>query len=339
MNTLSFPGLGIGEFRINRTAFSVFGFDIRWYGIIITTGIVLAFLYVLYRSKFEKIKVDDVLDLGLFSVLPGIVGARLYYVFSTWDKHVVTGGYFFENVRDTFVNIVSTRNGGLAVYGGIIAVVIAAALVAKYKKIKFAKFLDMLGPAAMIGQMVGRWGNFFNVEAFGTATDLPWRMGILTTSGTTRFVHPTFLYESLWNLLGFLIINALYKKKKYDGQIFVMYVTWYGLGRMFIEGLRTDSLMLGVFRISQIVAFVSFAAGTIVLIVLGIKARNERIAASAYTNLFIKKDGDEVSSINEETKPDITVDIFEAVAQESEKADDIGEDAETEEVAEDGKDN
>jgi len=316
MNTLSFPGLGIGEFRIDRTAFSVFGFDIRWYGIIITAGIILAFFYVLYRSKFEKIKVDDILDLAVFTVFPGIVGARLYYVFSTWDRHVVTGGYFFENLRDTLLNVVSTRNGGLAVYGGLIAGTIAAVLVARFKKIKFTKFLDMLGPAAMLGQLVGRWGNFFNVEAYGTVTDLPWRMGILMTSGATRFVHPTFLYESLWNLLGFVLINVFYKKKKYDGQIFIMYVTWYGLGRMIIEGIRTDSLMLGVFRISQIVAFVSFAVGAIMLIVLGIKSRNERIAQSAYTNLFTQT---------------IVADIIDGA--------ETGEETGTEKENEDGKDN
>jgi Prolipoprotein diacylglyceryltransferase len=137
--------------------------------------------------------------------------------------------------------------------------------------------LDMLGPAVLIGQILGRWGNFTNAEAFGGITDLPWRMGINNVHyPETIYVHPTFLYESLWNLVGFLLINWFYTKKKYNGQIILMYVTWYGLGRMFIEGLRSDSLYIGAFKVSQLVGLISFVGGTILLIVLGIKNKNNK---------------------------------------------------------------
>ena len=307
MNTLSFPGLGIGEFQVNKVAFTVFGQSVMWYGIIITFGIVLAFFYVLYRAKFEKIKVDDILDLGIFIIIFGMLGARIYYVIMRWDTYSVTGGYFWDNLWDTLVNIMSFRKGGLAIYGALIAGFLTILAVAKVKKIKYQKFLDMVAPAAMLGQIIGRWGNFVNVEAYGSQTDLPWRMGILTSSGSTMYVHPTFLYESLWNLAGFIIINIVYKKKKYDGQIFLMYMTWYGFGRMFIEALRTDSLMVGVFRVSQLVGFVTFAVGTILLIVFGIRARNEKIARGAYENLFLKEEEKpniaEESEENEEIRP------------------------------------
>lgn len=300
INTLSFPGLGIDQFQVNEVAFSIAGHNLMWYGIIITFGIVLAFFYVLWRSKFEKIKLDDILDLGIFIIIFGMLGARLYYVFMCWDRYVVTGGYFFENLWDTIVNMASVRNGGMAIYGGLIAGTITAIIVAKIKKIKFTKFLDMLGPAAMLGQIMGRWGNFINAEAFGSKTDIFLRMGIMNSAGNMVYVHPTFLYESLWNLAGFIFINAVYKKKKFDGQMFLIYMTWYGLGRMFIEDMRTDSLMLGVFKISQVVAFVTFAAGLIMLIVYGVKAKNERLARGAYENIFLKDGKIEESEESEE---------------------------------------
>lgn len=346
MNTLSFPGLGIEPFQINKVAFSIsiwdFHRDIMWYGIIITTGIILAFFYVLWRSKLEKIKIDDILDLAIFIIIFGMLGARLYYVFMRWDYYVVTGGYFFQNVWDTIVNIASVSRGGLAIYGGLIAGAVTAIVVGKIKKIKFTKFLDMLGPAALIGQILGRWGNFVNAEAYGGKTDLPWKMGIMNSAGNMVYVHPTFLYESLWNLVGFIIINIFYKKKKYDGQIFLMYMTWYGLGRMFIEGMRTDSLMLGVFRVSQVVAFITFAVGVIMLILLGIKARNERLAQGAYENLFIK-DGkvieEENKGIDENEAPVKSVVISDDGVLRSSDEDVKIDDYVEKETDEDGKDN
>ncbi len=269
MVTVSFPGLGIGEISFNKVAFSLFGtIEVRWYGIIMVTGIILAFLYAYYRSKHEGISFDDLLDYAIFTVLSGIVGARLYYVITSGQKY-------------TFGEIFAIWNGGIAIYGAIIGGATALLCVSLYKKIKWQKAFDMVCPGVMIGQIVGRWGNFFNGEAYGespAADSLLYfmRMELRHEDWMNSYVcQPTFLYESLWNLVGFLIINAFYKKKKYDGQVFLMYITWYGFGRMFIEGLRTDSLMVGTFRISQVVAFLCFVTGTILLITLGIRTKQQ----------------------------------------------------------------
>ncbi|MBR4062040.1 MAG: prolipoprotein diacylglyceryl transferase [Clostridia bacterium] len=275
MVTVSFPGLGIGEISFNKVAFSLFGtIEVRWYGIIMVTGIILAFLYAYYRSKHEGISFDDLLDYAIFTVLSGIVGARLYYVITSGQKY-------------TFGEIFAIWNGGIAIYGAIIGGATALLCVSLYKKIKWQKAFDMVCPGVMIGQIVGRWGNFFNGEAYGespAADSLLYfmRMELRHEDWMNSYVcQPTFLYESLWNLLGFLIINALYKKKKYDGQVFLMYITWYGFGRMFIEGLRTDSLMVGSFRISQVVAFLCFTVGFALLVYLGVRASNRAKLAAA----------------------------------------------------------
>ena len=266
-STITFPGLGIEKgFDINPIAFTVFGKEIAWYGIIITTGIILAWAYVMYRGKKnENVKEDGIMDMGLLVIIFGVIGARLYYVIM---KH--------ENYH-SFMDVIAVWEGGLAIYGGIIGGAITAVIVAKVKKLSPYKFLDMLGPAVFIGQILGRWGNFTNAEAFGGFTDLPWRMGITSVyHPETIYVHPTFLYESLWNLVGFLLLNAFYKHKKYDGQVFTLYVTWYGLGRMFIEGMRSDSLYIGPLKVSQMVGLLSFAIGVIILIVCGIRTKNKK---------------------------------------------------------------
>lgn len=275
MVTVSFPGLGIGEISFNKVAFSLFGtIEVRWYGIIMVTGIILAFLYAYYRSKHEGVSFDDLLDYAIFTVLSGIVGARLYYVITSDQKY-------------TFGEIFAIWNGGIAIYGAIIGGATALLCVSLYKKIKWQKVFDMVCPGVMIGQIVGRWGNFFNGEAYGespAADSLLYfmRMELRHEGWANSYLcQPTFLYESLWNLVGFLIINALYKKKKYDGQVFLMYITWYGFGRMFIEGLRTDSLMVGTFRISQVVAFLCFVVGFALLVYLGVRASNRAKLAAA----------------------------------------------------------
>lgn len=268
---ISFPGLGIEEFKINSVAFKIGSFEIVWYGIIITLGIVAAVSYVIWRAHQEKIKTDDVLDLAIYVVLAGLVGARLYYVLMKLPSY------------DTLYKIIAVWEGGLAIYGGIIGGSIAAAIFLKIKHISIARVFDMLGPAVMLGQVIGRWGNFMNAEAFGEATTLPWRMGIRNKYyPETIYVHPTFLYESLWNLSGFIVINLLYKKKRFDGQVLLMYVAWYGLGRMFIEGLRTDSLYVGDIRISQLVAFVTFVCASMLLVVMLALARRGRFAPTVF---------------------------------------------------------
>lgn len=263
---VSFPGLGIGEFSLDRVAFTIFGRNIYWYAIIITLGMVTAFLYAYYRSRREGIILDDLIDLTLATIIFGIVGARLYYVLTTLD----TGNY--KNFKD----VIAIWNGGLAIYGGIIAGAIALICVSRKKKINWIKVLDLAAPGVMIAQAMGRWGNFVNGEAYGYVVSessplYMFRMGLVSQyTGSEKFYyHPTFLYESAWNVLGFVIINIFYSKKKFNGQIALSYLAWYGFGRMFIEGLRTDSLYVGSFRVSQVVGFVCFAVCS-VLFVLGL---------------------------------------------------------------------
>ena len=309
MVNISFPGIGIDAFTVNKTAFTIpigAGISVRWYGLIITMGIILAMLYATYRAKQEGIIFDDLLDMSIFTIIFAIIGARAYYVLFSLDQY------------DSFLDMIAIWNGGLAIYGAIIAGALTLFVMCKRKKISVYKTLDMAAPAVMIGQILGRWGNFFNGEAHGTelleGDPLYFiRMGLsYGTRPINYFYHPTFLYESLWNLVGFLIINALYKKKKFDGQIVLMYVTWYGFGRMLIEGLRTDSLMLGVFRVSQLLAFACFVAG-LVLLILGFRAasRKKLTAEIDYEPIYEGADKTtesetEVEEIDEEKSKDIS---------------------------------
>jgi len=265
---ISFPGLGIDEFTVDKVAFTIGeDFPVYWYGVIITLGIVSAFLYAAYRCYFEKIKVDDLVDVGLWTVILGVVGARLYYVLTTLERYIPEPFDFVQFIK----NIFNLRNGGLAIYGGIICGILGIVIATKIKKMNTIKLMDMAGPGVMLAQSIGRWGNFFNGEAHGgvVSENSPLyfiRMGLLPNEDsiiTTYFYHPTFLFESLWNIVGFAIINIFYKKKKFNGQIACMYLAWYGFGRMFIESLRTDSLYVGSFRISQLVGafcFIVFGA-------------------------------------------------------------------------------
>ena len=292
MVNISFEGLGIEKFTVNPVAFTIpifGGLEVRWYGLIITLGIILAFTYCAFRCKHEGIKFDDLLDIAIFTVIFGVIGARTYYVLTSLGD----GNY------SSFYDVIAIWEGGLAIYGAIIAGGLTIFLICRYKKIKYMKMFDAVAPAVMIGQILGRWGNFFNGEAYGGAISESSplyfiRMGLNphniegVSKAAMAYVHPTFLYESLWNLTGFLIINALYKKKKFDGQVFFMYITWYGFGRMLIEGLRTDSLYVGVFRISQVVGFLCFVIGSILLTVFLIKARRERLTAMEYAPTYAK---------------------------------------------------
>ena len=273
MVNISFPGLGIETFTVNPIAFSlpIFGgISVRWYGLIITCGIVLAFIYSAYRAKQEGILFDDLLDIGIFTVIFAVIGARAYYVLTSLDRY------------DSFYEAIAIWEGGIAIYGAIIAGALTIWLCCRKKKIPPLKMMDAVAPAVMIGQILGRWGNFFNGEAHGGVVEegSPLyfiRMGLYPNDVEgvlgMAYVHPTFLYESLWNLLGFLLINFLYKKKRFDGQVVLMYATWYGFGRMWIEGLRTDSLMVGPFRISQLVGLFCFIAGAALLTYFLLKAR------------------------------------------------------------------
>ncbi len=234
--TIGFPGLGIEGFTINKTAFTVFGMEIRWYAIIICTGIISAFFYFMYRGKkTEQIVEDEILNATLFTVPIAIVGARFLYVITNLDRY------------NSFYDAINIREGGLAIYGAIIFGGVTMLVYSLIRKLNPLQMLDAIAPAVMIGQIIGRWGNFMNGEAYGSSAgveSLPWRMTITDYTGRTVVAHPTFLYESLWNILGFVIINHIYNKKKFNGQIFLLYAGWYGIGRAFIELLRTDSLSI-----------------------------------------------------------------------------------------------
>ncbi len=300
MNHISFPGLGIKEFKLNPEAFNLFGRPVMWYGVIISVGMILAVLYVLYRAKHsEGIKTDDVFDFAIWAIPLGVIGARIYYVATKFED------YKADTPLETFKNCIAIWEGGIAIYGAIIGGALGLYIAARIKKVKVLKAFDMVAPAVMIAQALGRWGNFCNAEAHGGPTSLPWRMGIRNEEfPTTVYVHPTFLYESLWNVLGFILINIFYKKKKYDGQILVMYLTWYGFGRMLIEGLRTDSLYVLGFRISQIVGFLCFFIGICILTAMEIVRHLRKKDAVAVTEAAAKEEAPEVTEEKAEEKKD-----------------------------------
>ena len=275
MKTISFPGLGIEPFTVDPTAFTVFGLEIRWYAIIIVTGMLLAALYVYLRTKPLGMLFDDLMDTALAVVFPAVICARIYYVIF---KELEVPGTF-----QSFKDVINIRSGGLAIYGGIIGGALFALIVIRVKRFRMFAMLDALSPAVMIGQTIGRWGNFVNSEAYGSQTGLPWRMGVIE-NGEMIYVHPTFLYESLWNLLGLAIIALFYKKRRFDGQVFFFYFAWYGLGRMFIEGLRTDSLYIGStgIRVSQLIAGVFFVVASFFFVFFYIRSKDSAPSSNIY---------------------------------------------------------
>ncbi len=260
---ISFPSLGI---VINPPqAIHIGPLEIHFYGLIIALGLMLAILYACRRSKQFGLVADDILD-GVLCIVPfAVICARLYYVAFEWDSY-----------KDDFWSIFAIWNGGLAIYGGVIGAAIGIVVFAKVKKEKVNVFavLDITSLGFLIGQSIGRWGNFFNREAFGAETDSFLRMGLLNEhTGVVTYYHPTFLYESVWNAVGFVILHFLSKKRKYDGQIALGYLAWYGLGRAWIEGLRTDSLYWGNtnIRVSQVLAAATFLVGVGLLIFFQIR--------------------------------------------------------------------
>lgn len=284
-NTVFFPGLGL-EFELNRVAFTVFGHNIYWYGVIIAAGFLLAVIYGLHIAPRFGMDPDKITD-AIFVVVPmAILGARMYYVIFNPAVCFQADGSF------SLLRMIAFWDGGLAIYGGVIATVATAVIYCRVRKLDFWSGMDVTVYGLLIGQLVGRWGNFVNVEAYGGLTELPWRMcsssianelwrdGFLETEqmyqnvlNGTLGVHPTFLYESLWNLLGLVLLILLMKRgRKFNGQMFLSYVIWYGLGRAVIEGLRTDSLyFFGTpIRSSQMLGLLSAAVG-IGLFVLRLK--------------------------------------------------------------------
>lgn len=275
IKTVSFPGLGL-EFQINRIAFSIGNMAIYWYGILIAFSFILAILYALKRAKDFGVDPDRILDVIMGGAVGGIIGARLYYVAFKWE-------YYSQNLNMIF----NTRSGGMAIYGGVIFGFLAGYLMCRWRKVKFLPAADIAANAFLLGQAIGRWGNFVNIEAFGSNTSLPWGM---SSPGITEYlsqheaeleaigmnidpnmpVHPTFLYESLWCIIGFALIALYAKHRKFDGELVLFYAVWYGSERMFVEGLRTDSLLIPgtSIRVSQILAALIVLIAAVVWIVL-----------------------------------------------------------------------
>ena len=259
---ISFPFLGI--FGLNPPAyFTLFGHKIYFYGVLIALGFLLGILYCAHHSRNFGIKADDFYDMVILLIPLSIFCARIYYVLFRLDEFVGRPASVF-----------AVWEGGIAIYGGIIGGILAILLVCRHKKIPVPAMLDVTVYGLLIGQIIGRWGNFMNREAFGAPTEIFCRMGLTDPSGNTIYVHPTFLYESLWNLVGFLFLVIWGKKgkRKYDGQTTLLYFLWYGLGRAWIEGLRTDSLYIGHtgIRVSQALSIVLvLISGALLLIQRG----------------------------------------------------------------------
>ena len=267
---ISFPGLGL-ELNPGRTI-ELGPLTIHYYGLIIATGLLLAALYAMRRAKEFGLTEDHVMD-GVLWITPfAIVCARIYYCVFSWEMYA-----------DNPIEVFYIWEGGIAIYGGVLGAVAGMFVFSKIKKLNFFAVLDLVLLGFLIGQSIGRWGNFFNREAFGSETDSFLRMGLYNTrTDSWEYHHPTFLYESLWNAVGFVLLHFLSKRRKYDGQVALGYAAWYGLGRTFIEGLRTDSLYFAGtnLRVSQLLALVSCCAAGIVLVYLGMKPHDPK-------NLFV----------------------------------------------------
>lgn len=244
---------------MDRVAFTIFGIDVMWYGILMASGMIIGTLVAIKEGKRVGIKEDDILDLAIVAIPSGLICARLYYVIFNWD-------FYSENMSQ----ILNFRGGGMAIHGALIGGVLAGYIFSKYKKISFFKLADTVIIGMPLAQAIGRWGNFINQEAHGGPTDLPW--GIMVNG---QKVHPTFLYESIWNLGIFVFLWVFRKKKQYEGQIIVLYTILYSTGRFFIEGLRTDSLMIGPLRMAQVISLIGVIGGIIVHIYLSKKNKQQ----------------------------------------------------------------
>lgn len=245
MNIVTFPGLNL-EFNISRVAFKIFGIEIYWYSILIVTALIIALIMFKKRDGLYGIKFNDIIDISLFVIPISIICARIYYIVFNLE-------YYIQNPKE----ILSIRNGGLAIYGAVIGGIITCFIFCKKKKINLLDLVDYVAPGLVLGQAIGRWGNFINVEAYGAATTSFFRMGIVE-AGKYIEVHPTFLYESLACFAIFIFLLFMKNRRKFKGQIACIYFILYSLERTFVEGLRTDSLMLGNIRISQMLSIIIF---------------------------------------------------------------------------------
>ena len=298
--SIEFPNLFSGDIEISRVAFNLFGIDIYWYGILIAIGVVLAFAYAMKAAKKFGLIADNVFDTAFIAVIAGFIGARAYYcIFYNLMNPESENKY---NIITMFTKI---HDGGLAIYGGIIIGVITALIVCRIKKSPLLPLLDVAAPSFLIGQAIGRWGNFINQECFGapTAGSLPWGMTGTTIAldpvvieaeshnitNVPVLVHPCFLYESLWCIVGLLLIHFVGRRvRSFDGEVFLYYVLWYGAGRGWIEGLRTDSLYAGSLKVSQVVAITSSVLALIMIVYFRIAAAKS--GKSVYADTEISKE-------------------------------------------------
>ena len=306
MNTIQFPDLGI-SLNIDPVLFSLGEIKVYWYGVIIAVAFIIAVMLSLRDCKKINIDQEDLIDAILFAAPIAVISSRLFYVFFSWS-----------DFKDNFSDIFKIWNGGLAIYGAVIGAAIAAVIFSKYRKVNVWKLLDVVAPYLIMAQGIGRWGNFVNQEAFGKNTLLPWGMTgnkIVSQLNIYRLeginvnpnlpVHPTFLYESLWNFAVFAVLLWYRKRKKVDGEMFFLYMVLYGCGRFWIEGLRLDSLWFGPFRVSQLLAFLF----VIVFATLIYVTRKKLVAQNFESSVEVKseyadvlKTMKEIDALDEETK-------------------------------------
>ena len=323
VNHVSFPGLGL-EMEINRVAFTVFGVPIYWYGVCIALGLLLGMLYAFRYAKSYGIDADRMVDVIFVSTIAAIIGGRAYYV--------ATAPFEYQSVWE----MIDIRLGGIAIYGGVIGAFFMGALMCRLRKVPMLPMFDLAAQGFLIGQCIGRWGNFFNQEAFGGNTTLPWGMisentqqylqsvqQTLAAQGMTvdpsMPVHPTFLYESIWCGLGFLLLWRYSKHRRFHGEMTLLYVMWYGFERFFVEGLRTDSLMVGNVRISQAVAALSVVAALVAWVVLRRKYRGVPLVIPALPGQEAVSEPAQIEESSESAKE--TVQEEKSQADESDKDD------------------
>ncbi len=337
MSNVSFPYLGI-EFTINRVAFAIGSFNIYWYGILIALGLLLGVWYAQKNASKVGLTDDNVLDIVIVCTVIGVFSGRLFYVLFADD-------YEIHSLKEFF----NLRGGGTAFYGVLLGSLLSCIIVCKIRKIRLLPFLDLLGLGLLIGQCIGRWGNFFNQELFGTNTSLPWAMYSDTISryvarnASTLYsqhgivlsdapVHPTFLYESLWCLIGFLLLSRLLDKRRFDGEVFLKYLVWNGIGRAVIEQLRTDALFLGRIRISQFVC--SLLALTAFVALIMIRSTIRRLNDDEYLMPYVKQLERETASEPTEEKEQDSAELS-APSAESAEADLNGTDEQQDEATTD----
>ena len=283
--------LGSGFAVDPPVSFQVFGLRIYYYGIIIAAALLIGVYYNFKRCRDYGLTQDNILDLVIIAVPLAIIGARILFVVTNPDQFFAPGKW---------ADIPKIWQGGLAIYGGLVLAVIGIFIYGRIKKLSFGALLDSVSLGLMLGQVIGRWGNFINRELYGTETEVFCRMG-LTLDGKTSYVHPVFLYESLWNLVGFIMLHFISKKyRKFNGQMFLMYIAWYGLGRTFIDGLRIDVVKLfgGKIGAYQLIALITFCVSSVILVLLLSKHRFDPNLARASETDTETGDDDEAAVTN-----------------------------------------